>query len=163
MHGDGGNTALVACVWVLSSSKCNTERLQLSFRCESFADRLLKLKGDESFADLSLRMAKAGIRISPQSIHKWTTGGSVTPENLAAIAKFFDVSPSLLFFGEETARADDVTEDELLLIKARWLIPTRFLKEPDRDVYALAKAYVTKDDRTIVTKLKAALEATKHR
>ena len=130
---------------------------------ETFADRLLKLKGDESFVDLSARMAKAGINISPQACHKWSTGGGITQENLEAIARFFDVSPSMLFFGEDANRAGDVTEEELLLIKARRLIPERFLKELDRDVFKLAKAYVGKNDRTIATKIDAALKAMEQR
>jgi hypothetical protein len=118
----------------------------------------MQLKGEESFQSLSDRMAKKGLHVSPQSLFKWSKGGGVTPENLILLAKFLDVSPGALFFGEETSRSDGVAEDELVLIKARRLIPERFVKELDRDVLMLAKAYVDPDDRTMATKIEAALK-----
>jgi hypothetical protein len=102
-------------------------------------------------------MAKKGLDISPQSLFKWSKGGGVTPENLILLAKFFEMSPGALFFGEESSGSDGVTDDELVLIKARRLVPERFRPGLDRDILMLAKAYVG-DDRTMATKIEAALK-----
>jgi hypothetical protein len=143
-------------VWYhYSWSGVKEESEMASKKGETFADRFMRLKGDESFQSLSDRMAKKGLHISPQSLFKWSKGGGVTPENLMLLAQFFDMSPGALFFGEDSSRLHDVTEDELVLIKARRHVPDRFRPGLDRDILLVGKAYAT--DRTLLSKIEAAL------
>ncbi len=126
---------------------------------ETFADRFLQLKGDESYQLLSDRMAKAGIAITAAGLHKWAAGGGITPENLTRVATFFGVSPAELFFGEETRQAEDLDSTTALLVQALTRVPARFRKEIDRDILTLARAYTDRTrERNLYDKFDRALQ-----
>jgi hypothetical protein len=124
----------------------------------TFKERFLELKGDESYQSLADRLANAGVRISPQALHKYGTGGEISRQMLIDLARFFDVSPAWLYFGLEERPADALPADLEVLMKAVTLIPERFRLGIERDIYKIALAYIDKDaDRTTYHKFERAL------
>ena len=109
---------------------------------ESFADRLLVLKGDMSYQALAENLNKGGFNISAQALHKWIHGGGISAENLGQLAAYFGVPASELFFGEAPpTKLDSLTPEGQLVGWAWALIPERFKKELRRDIFTLATGY----------------------
>lgn len=65
-----------------------------------FAERLAWLKAGESYRERARKMQDAGLKVTPQALRKWTHGGGISPENVKAVARYFDVSPGNLYIGE---------------------------------------------------------------
>jgi hypothetical protein len=126
---------------------------------QTFADRFLQLKGDESFQSLADKLAKTGVRVSPQALHKYANGGEISHKMLLDVARFFDVSPAWLYFGVEEPPADALPADLEVLTKALTVIPERFRHGIERDIYKIALAYTDKDaHRAMYQKFERALQ-----
>lgn len=76
-----------------------------------FKDRLEQLLIRRN---VSQRQLAITIGVSPQSVQQWIKG-STKPggERLEAVAEFFDVTPSYLLFGDDTASVDDFDEETI--------------------------------------------------
>lgn len=66
---------------------------------ESLADRLREVFGRDKASHVSAKLAKHGISVSYQAIHKWLKGGNVSDENLQAVAEIYGVSAAWLKYG----------------------------------------------------------------
>lgn len=74
-------------------------------RRKLFAERFLALKGEMSYRELSEDIYRStGIRITPQAMARWAKGGGINAATLRAIAKYFGVSESYLYFGQFETR-----------------------------------------------------------
>lgn len=129
---------------------------------ETFADRLLRLKGEESYESLASRMAKRGIKITAQALHKWCHGGGITPENAKEVAKFFEITPGELLFGEEQRKIGDDLSREAQLIGRAWdKVPERMRRELGRDLLKTALAYTEPSndkERNFMAKVRSAID-----
>lgn len=135
--------------------------MKYSTKKQTFGDRFLALKGEDSFITLSEKMKKKGIDISPAALHKWTAGGGINSDMLVAVADYFGVSAAELFFGEVPPTPKDELPDEAHLIGWCWnCIPERFRDAFRGDILKLARAYAPKDD-VMVRRLDAAISRLK--
>lgn len=79
----------------------------------TFGSRILLLKANQSFGQMSDFLASKGVNISIAGIHKWTKEGGISPENLSAVARAYGVSKIWLYFGEEE-ESTNAPEKQLL-------------------------------------------------
>jgi hypothetical protein len=124
----------------------------------TFAERLTALKGDESFHELARKMTRAGYKVTAQGLHKWCNGGGISADNLKDVAKYFNVSPAHLFFGELGDTTDDLSPEARLVGKAWSLVPPRFRPELTRDILKMAVAYADPNDKALQFSLKQAID-----
>ncbi|PJG83659.1 helix-turn-helix domain-containing protein [Caviibacterium pharyngocola] len=56
--------------------------------------------------------------ITPQAVHNWLIGQSIpTPDKIATLSKWLNVSPDWLRYGKEETEGQKLTSEELLLLK----------------------------------------------
>jgi hypothetical protein len=120
-----------------------------------------ELKGDDSYPTLVNKMRKSGIRVTTAGLHKWVTGGGITAENLMAVAKFFNVSPSMLYFGEDGAPKAAKSQDAQMIAFAWQFIPERFKTQYRVDILKLGLAYAPAkgDNEAMVKRLEQEVKA----
>jgi hypothetical protein len=111
---------------------------------ETFADRLAALKGDVSYHELARRMQAAGLNVTAQGLHKWIAlNGGIGLDNLRDVARYFDVSPGWLYFGEEDEptdhKLDDLSPEARLVAKAWSLLPECYRVPLAMDIFKLAQ------------------------
>jgi hypothetical protein len=104
-------------------------------RSGTFAERLLRLKGAESYESLAKRMRAKGIDVTGQAIYKWCTGGGISLDTAQQVARFFDTSPGELLFGEDRRPvAADVSKEALLIARAFDRAPERLRRSVSFDL-----------------------------
>ena len=85
---------------LLDEGKSRAENQLMVEKTEDFVQRFERLRGGMSFEALSQAIErKTGQRISAQSMHKWTKGGNIKPENLKAVCQFFGVTELYMLHG----------------------------------------------------------------
>ena len=125
---------------------------------QSFAERLMILKGDDSFETLADKMNKAGVNVTRQALFKWADGGGISVENMLAVAKFFRVAPGALFFGDTGAMDGRMPPEAQLIAKAFTLIPPKLRREVTGDLLRVALAYADKEEPEFRASIKAMLD-----
>jgi hypothetical protein len=132
----------------------------------TFAERLMGLKGTQSYHQLARDMQAAGLKVTAQGLHKYTHGGGASPENVKDIARYFGVSAGFLYFGETSGPSgtskvenDELSRDARLIAKAWSLLPERFRVPLAVDTFKLFEALTDKEEnRALHVEVKQALE-----
>gem|GEM_PF-4885879 len=73
--------------------------LRYKMGMETIASRIKELISEESAYEVSRKLSKIGVSVSPQAVYKWLDGGEISEDNLQALCRVYSGSPAWVRYG----------------------------------------------------------------
>jgi hypothetical protein len=87
-------------------------------KTQTMGDRINEIRGADSFATVSVKLAKKGVNISAQGVHKWTKGGEIPEGSLQVFCQIYSARPEYVRYGVSSVKypiAEKIRELPLVL------------------------------------------------